>query len=39
MALNEKLYEETGKCTAFKVTIVHPVEGTTREVSFALIQR
>ena len=39
MALNEKLYEETGKVPAFKSHIVHPVEGTTREVSFALLQR
>lgn len=34
MALGEKLFEETGKVTAFRVTKVHPVEGTTMEVSF-----
>lgn len=34
MALGEKLYEESGKILGFKVTRVHPVEGTTMEVSF-----
>ncbi len=34
MALGEKLYEESGKVLGFKVTRVHPVEGTTMEVSF-----
>ena len=34
MALGEKLFEETGNVTAFKVTRVHPIEGTTVEVSF-----
>jgi hypothetical protein len=34
MALGEKLFEETGKVVGFKVTRVHPVEGTTMEVSF-----
>jgi hypothetical protein len=34
MALGEKLYEESGKIVGFKVTRVHPVEGTTMEVSF-----
>jgi hypothetical protein len=32
MALGEKLFEETGKVVGFKVTKVHPVEGTTMEV-------
>ena len=34
MALGEKLFEETGKITGLRVTRVHPVEGTTMEVSF-----
>lgn len=34
MALGEKLYEESGKIVGFKVTRVHPVEGTTMEMSF-----
>lgn len=34
MALGEKLFEEDGKITAYKVTRVHPVEGITAEVSF-----
>ncbi len=34
MALGEKLFEESGKIVGFKVTRVHPVEGTTMEVSF-----
>lgn len=34
MALGEKLVEESGKVVGFKVTRVHPVEGTTVEVSF-----
>ena len=34
MTLGEKLFEESGKVTAFKVTKVHPVEGITTEVSF-----
>ncbi len=34
MALGEKLFEATGNVVAFKVTKVHPVEGTTMEVSF-----
>jgi hypothetical protein len=34
MALGEKLFEESGKVVGFKVTRVHPVEGTTMEVSF-----
>jgi hypothetical protein len=34
MPLGEKLYEESGKMVGFKVTRVHPVEGTTMEVSF-----
>ena len=34
MALGEKLFEGTGNMVSFKVTKVHPVEGTTMEVSF-----
>jgi hypothetical protein len=34
MALGDKLFEESGNVVAFKVTRVHPVEGTTMEVSF-----
>ena len=34
MALGEKLFEESGSVTGFKVTKVHPVEGVTMEVSF-----
>ena len=34
MALGEKLFEETGNVTGFKVTKVHPLEGVTTEVSF-----
>ncbi|HEX6283060.1 MAG TPA: hypothetical protein VFZ67_12610 [Nitrososphaera sp.] len=34
MALGEKLFEESGSVTAFKVTKVHPIEGVTMEVSF-----
>jgi hypothetical protein len=34
MALGEKLFEATGGVVAFKVTKVHPVEGTTMEISF-----
>lgn len=34
MALGEKLFEEHGKTTGFKITKVHPIEGTTMEVSF-----
>jgi hypothetical protein len=34
MALGEKLFEESGNVTAFKVTKVHPIEGVTMEVSF-----
>lgn len=34
MELGEKLFEESGKVLGFKVTRVHPVEGTTMEVSF-----
>jgi hypothetical protein len=33
MALGEKLFEESGNVVGFKVTRVHPVEGTTMEVS------
>jgi hypothetical protein len=35
MALGEKLFEESGNVLGFKVTKVHPVEGTTMEVSLA----
>ncbi|MDQ3718946.1 MAG: hypothetical protein M3311_07330 [Thermoproteota archaeon] len=34
MALGEKLFEESGNVTGFKVTKVHPIEGITMEVSF-----
>ena len=34
MALGEKLFEESGNVTGFKVTKVHLVEGVTLEVSF-----
>ena len=34
MALGEKLFEESGGVTGFKVTKVHPIEGVTMEVSF-----
>ena len=33
--LAEKLFEESGNVTGFKVTKVHPVEGVAMEVSFA----
>ena len=34
MALGEKLFEESGSVTEFRVTKVHPIEGVTTEVSF-----
>jgi hypothetical protein len=34
MALGEKLFEESGNVTGFKVTKVHPIEGVVMEVSF-----
>jgi hypothetical protein len=34
MGLGEKLFEESGDITAFKVTKVHPIEGVTMEASF-----
>ena len=34
MTLGEKLFEESGNVTGFKVTKVHPIEGVTMEVSF-----
>lgn len=34
MALGEKLFEETGHVSGFKITKAHPVEGITMEVSF-----
>ena len=34
MAIGEKLWEENGDVTGFKITKVHPVEGVTMEVSF-----
>jgi len=34
MALGEKLFEESGDITSFRLTRVHPIEGTTMEASF-----
>ncbi len=34
MSLGEKLFEESGEITGFKITKVHPIEGVTTEVSF-----
>jgi hypothetical protein len=34
MTLGEKLFEESGGITGFKITRVHPIEGVTTEVSF-----
>jgi hypothetical protein len=34
MALGQKLFEEAGKITSFKVIKVHPIEGVTSEVTF-----
>lgn len=34
MGLGEKLFEEAGKITAFKVIKVHPIEGTSTEITF-----
>ncbi|HEX7207226.1 MAG TPA: hypothetical protein VF233_03535 [Nitrososphaeraceae archaeon] len=34
MALGEKLFEENGETTGFKITRVHPIGGVTTEVSF-----
>ena len=34
MTLGEKLFEEIGQVTHFRITKVHPMEGTTMEVSF-----
>ncbi len=34
MTLGEKLFEESGDITGFKVTKVHPIEGVTIEASF-----
>jgi hypothetical protein len=34
MALGDKLFEESGNITGFKVTRVHPIEGVTIEASF-----
>lgn len=34
MTLGQKLFEEVGKISSFKVTKVHPLEGVTTEVSF-----
>ena len=34
MGLGKKLFEEVGKITAFKLIKVHPIEGTTTEVTF-----
>jgi len=33
MALGEKLFEESGEITGFKITRVHPIEGVITEVS------
>jgi len=35
MPIGEKLFEEDGQATSFKIVRVHPVEGTTTEVSAA----
>ena len=34
MALGQKLFEEVGKTSGFKVAKVHPLEGVTTEISF-----
>lgn len=34
MGLGQKLFEEAGKITAFKVIKVHPIEGTSTEITF-----
>jgi hypothetical protein len=34
MELGEKLFEETGKVTGFRITKVNPYEGTTMEITF-----
>ena len=34
MTVGEKLFEENGNITGFKVTKVHPIEGVTMEASF-----
>jgi hypothetical protein len=34
MALGQKIFEEAGKISGFKVIKVHPLEGVTTEVSF-----
>jgi len=34
MVLGEKLFEESGNVTGFKITKVHPIEGVTMDVSF-----
>jgi hypothetical protein len=34
MALGQKLFEEVGKISGFKVAKVHPLEGVTTEISF-----
>ena len=33
MELKEKLFEESGKITGFKVAKVHPIEGVTTELT------
>jgi hypothetical protein len=35
MPIGEKMFEESGQVTGFKIVKVHPVEGTTMEVSAA----
>jgi hypothetical protein len=39
MPIGEKLFEEDGQAMGFKIAKVHPVEGTTMEVSAASILR
>jgi hypothetical protein len=34
LVLGERLFEESGEITGFKITRVHPIEGVTTEVSF-----
>jgi len=35
MGSGDKLFDEAGRILGFKITKVHPVEGTTMEISFA----
>jgi hypothetical protein len=34
MGLGEKIFEEAGSITAFKMTKVRPIQGTTTEITF-----